>query len=348
MKKISRYSIPCGVLLVVAWCGPLAAQNEAPAAGHVLLLDNERTLEGDIERQGDQYRVKRAVGETLVPAQKVLRLCGSNAEAYAFLRSRANLGDPDEHLRLARWCQQHDLRSQAVQEAEAAVQLRPGHTPSQRLLHNLRCIAAPPAPPAVTTKPKPESAATPSVDVDLEVLGQFAVKVQPILMNTCANCHATGKGGDFKLTRAYGLSLGNRRATQQNLAAVLSQFNRQQWQVSPFLTKAVSVHGEAGRAPLPNRHAPAFRALEDWTKMAVAKLPNAQAAPEGSAGFAAGDEPPAKTAAPVVVAEPKNLPKPKENEEAQATPAPAPAAEPADPFDPEIFNRQIRTPKAGK
>ena len=40
-------------------------------------------------------------------------LCGSLEEAYQFLRKRANLNDPDERLRLAEWCRQHDLREQA-------------------------------------------------------------------------------------------------------------------------------------------------------------------------------------------------------------------------------------------
>ena len=64
--------------------------------GRVLVFLSERTLSGDIERVGDHYRVRRLIGETLIPADQVLKLCGSLEEAYQALRGRANLNDPDE------------------------------------------------------------------------------------------------------------------------------------------------------------------------------------------------------------------------------------------------------------
>src|SRR4051794_35355730 len=100
MKKPFLLLAAGGLLLP----GVLLSQVPEPArplTGKVLVLDNEHTLEGDIERIGDQYRLRRAVGETWVPADRALRLCASLEEALAYLRGRANLGDADEHLRLA-------------------------------------------------------------------------------------------------------------------------------------------------------------------------------------------------------------------------------------------------------
>src|SRR5262249_13746097 len=135
-------------LAAPAWLIVRAADSsEPPGKGHVLLLQNERTLEGDIEKVGEQYRVRRTVGETWVPANKVLFLCQTNEEAYAYLSERANLRDPDERLRLAQWCHLHDLREQALAEVSAAAKLRPNHAPTQRLLAGLqRSAALPPAP----------------------------------------------------------------------------------------------------------------------------------------------------------------------------------------------------------
>ena len=48
-----------------------------PAHGKVLVLENDQTLAGDIERAGDLYRVRRLIGETTVPADRVLRLCAT-------------------------------------------------------------------------------------------------------------------------------------------------------------------------------------------------------------------------------------------------------------------------------
>jgi hypothetical protein len=109
--------------LVVLSAGGRARATDPPpaAAGHVLLLDNERFLEGDITREGERYRIRRALGETWVPAAKVMRLCASREDAYHFLRGRANLRDVDERLRLARWCHLHGLREQGLAEARAVL-----------------------------------------------------------------------------------------------------------------------------------------------------------------------------------------------------------------------------------
>jgi len=39
-----------------------------PPVNKVLVLDNEQILEGDIDLQGAQYRVRRSVGEVWMPA----------------------------------------------------------------------------------------------------------------------------------------------------------------------------------------------------------------------------------------------------------------------------------------
>ena len=108
-----------------------------PTRGKVLILDNEQPLAGDIERVGDAYRVRRLIGETTVPIDRALRLCTTWMRHSDFVRGRANLSDPDEHLRLAEWCRLNGLHERAVAEVKAAVSLRPDHVPSRRLLSYL-------------------------------------------------------------------------------------------------------------------------------------------------------------------------------------------------------------------
>src|SRR4051812_35929241 len=125
MKNIIAISLGVGILLTLR---PLAfgtepeGQPAAPGkpAGRVLVLDTERTLTGDIERVGDRYRIKRLIGETWIPAAKVLAVCPTLEEAYLFLQRRANLNDPAERLRLSEWCRQHGLPAQALAEMKAA------------------------------------------------------------------------------------------------------------------------------------------------------------------------------------------------------------------------------------
>jgi hypothetical protein len=341
-----RYSL-C-ILAVAATVGVrfLVAQPPLPATtGHVLLLDNERVVEGDIERVGDRYRVRRSSGETMFPADGVLRLCASLEDALDYLRSRTALNDPDERLRLARWCHLHGLHAQAVEEVKAAAEQRPDEE-SRRLLRHLQQTTH--AGPQARTTPEEDKVSVPALDVCSDTTNVFCTRVQPILMNACANCHATGRGGAFKLVRCYEDGGPNHRVTQQNLVAVLGQVNLERPQGSPLLSKAVSAHAALDKAPLQGRQSKAFHTLEEWVQAAVDKNPQlrdqlrpaAPAAEVRTPAEAAGPPQPPPPPAPAIEERPAGP-------AGQALPvvrpqpqAPQPAV-PKDPFDPLPFNRQM-------
>jgi hypothetical protein len=359
--------------VAAAWIAPRpAAANPPVKAGKVLVLDNERVLEGDIERVGDQYRVRRPSGETWIPVEKTRFLCADHAEAYRSLRGAANLQDPDERLRLAHWCHRHQLRAEALEEVTVAVQLRPSHADSRRLMNSLqRAQACPPKAPcrAAAESAPVETEASQLLDFNADAIGTFVTRVQPVLMNACASCHAGTQGGSFKLTRAYD-ALTSRRATQQNLAAVLSQVNRQQPQSSALLSRAITVHGQTDSPPLKGRQAPAYRILEEWVQLAMANGSVMQAAPRETTTIVAQPSrdatvQPPLSGDPSAFAEPVP-PKPSVSAQVSAMNdgsevAPAPTAAPvaastgvpvrttgpaavdeaADLFDPEQFNRQM-------
>jgi hypothetical protein len=328
------------------WAADPAAS--PPVAGKVLVLDNERTLEGDIDRIGEQYRVRRSTGETWLPAAKVLRLCATMDDAYAYLRTRANLRDPDERLRLAQWCHLNGLRQQAIDEVNAAVELRPEHAPSRKLLAHLQQTATASLPAAVTREAEPETAAAPPVDLNAEAMCAFSTKVQPILMNACAHCHAAGKGGAFKLMRAYDEAGSGRKTVQQNLAAVLAQLNAKSPQGSPLLTKALTAHGTMAQAPLKGKQAPPYRTLEEWVSKTMEANPQLRDAsaptPAAAAPLPAGETVSAKTEAPPPNT-PATSPAPAKAEAPPTPPAAQKPEGPADPFDPMIFNRQMHPKK---
>jgi hypothetical protein len=344
----------CALALLVP--GGLSRAVDPPVTGHVAVLDNGRVLEGDIERVGEQYRVRRSIGETWLPADKVQALCATLDEAYRFLRGQANLNDPDERLRLAHWCLLHNLRAQALAEVSAGLELRPNHAETRRLWQNLQRNEAAPPPP----RPREENdTELPVVEYNTDALGLFVSRVQPILMNTCISCHCGNRGGSFKLVRTYEDALTNRRATQQNLAAVLAQVNRDRPQQSLLLARAVTIHGEAAQAPLKNKQTPAYRILEEWVQLATenstgpertAPVSLPPQAPE-SRGFAEMLQPKPAPPTPVTSAPPPAAPTPAP----AVTPTPAPAEPRAtpptssaatdDPFDPTIFNKQMHPEK---
>jgi hypothetical protein len=177
-------------------------------------------------------------------------------------------------------------------------------------------------------------------------------------MNACATCHAGGKGGEFKLARVYDDVSLNRKSVQQNLAAVLAEVNVGEPQTSRLLTKAVSVHGSMEKAPLAGRQAVAFHTLEDWVKRTLADNPQlheriagatvspaAPLAPAPASAFAEGRAEPVKIEETAKVASP--APSALVAAPAASAPAPKTAADPADPYSPDAFNRQFhpeRTP----
>lgn len=336
MRTLLLIAVGLAALLPV-WPVSLAAEPDDPAEkGRVLLLVNERVLEGEIERVGNQYRVRRPVGETWVPAGSVMQLCPDLESALRLLRTRANLRDPDERLRLARWCHLYGLKPQAIEEVQAAVKLRPDHSASRRLLDHLQQSAAQGEPAEAPPPPAPEAPAptVPPVDLSAEAIAQFCTRIQPILMNACANCHATGRGGAFKLTRVYDERSLSRKTVQYNLTAVLSQVNPQRPLGSALLTKAVTAHGELTQAPLKGRQATPYRTLEDWVRRTLASNPQLQEEAKASDGGPAAEPAFAEnrpTATPSVSAPP-----------IEAKPATEPQTpQPVDPFDPVQFNRQM-------
>jgi len=277
MKTIVSSLMLLGILAVSGVSLVRAAEPPSfPRKGKVLILKNEYTMEGDIERVGERYRVRRKVGETWVPTDRVLALTASLPDAYLYLRGRINRDDPDERLRLARWCRANGLREQALTELQAATALRPDHAETRRLFQHWKQTALrTPSPklPAPAKPPLPE-VDMPPVEVTSESLGLFVTRVQPILMNTCARCHATGHGGKFRLIQVYEDSIGNRRALERNLAAVLAEIDLNQPEGSRLLIKAVSDHAHTGRAPLRDRQIAPYRTLESWVKLTVANNPH--------------------------------------------------------------------------
>jgi hypothetical protein len=348
MKTI-LLSLACVTILGGPGAGIARADDPPPVRGKVLLLDNERVLEGDIERVGDRYRVQRKIGETWVEAEKALRLCGSLEDAYAYLRDRANLHDPDERLLLAGWCRRNGLHEQALAEVRAAVALRPDHAPSRRLLEGMqRAVASAKGVETAVPAAQPEPPSLPPVELTAQALGLFTTKVQPILMNACAGCHATGRGGAFRLTRVYEAGNLARKTTRENLAAVLGELDPEQPLNSKLLLKAVGAHGgDVSKAPLPGRDSPPYRALEEWVHLTLANNPQLRDRGAGQpTAFAAMESKPSP--APPVPTEtaPKTETPP---------PTPLPGTTPAtandgakDPFDPDAFNREYHPKKVAK
>jgi hypothetical protein len=322
-----------------------------PTSGKVIVLDNDLTLEGDISLDGEQYIIRGAVGTTTIPVDRVRKVCADKKEALGYLREKTNPEDPDDRLKLARWCHVHGLREEALEEVKAALAIRPQHAESKQLLRYFEQWARHDA----ENKKSPKRAETeaakkpaaPAVSITADSMSVFVGRVQPILMNACARCHSSSDNtSGFRLERSHGIGVANRRAVQENLAAVLAQLHTTQAEHSPLLIKALSAHGLTTDAPLRSREIPAYRTLEDWVRLTLANNPQLQdvikpppvLTPAPSAATPAVSREVPKAAPASETAPARTVPV-----TASPTKPVAEAAEdqPESEFDPLIFNRQM-------
>src|SRR5262245_66687732 len=98
----------------------LALAVGAPPANRVLVLDNDELIEGEAQKVGNNYRIRRAAGELSIPATRVVAEVADRDAAFLLLRQKLKANDAGAHVRLARWCLAHQLPNRAVEEADAA------------------------------------------------------------------------------------------------------------------------------------------------------------------------------------------------------------------------------------
>src|SRR5262245_53275579 len=215
--------------LAAALLAGLVASADAPEPTRVVVLDNDNVLEGHVRRVDDAYEVRRPVGgDVTLPASRVVAVVADRKAAFAVVAGRANRRDADERLRLAKWCVSQRLDAEALAESEAAARMRPGFTAAERLAESLRATtkAGPARPDPAVAPAKGETPAKDAVkdvqaiEYNSESFPLFAGKVNSILMNTCATCHAKDDMKTFHLTRA-----GGRAGVTKNLMSALAQVN---------------------------------------------------------------------------------------------------------------------------
>ncbi len=342
MKMHRLYSVAIVVLSIAS------IRAESPKS-QVVILDDGSLLEGVVERFEGVIRVTPTKGSArLATAQQVAFIGDSRDAAYQFAVSKVDTQSLDGARQLADWCEKVGMRDQAMRHAKAALALAPENQSLKEQITRLNNTTS-----VIPSTGRPviqKTAVTPAmVELATGAAVTFATKVQPILTNQCAVCHAVEDyAGTFRLSRITP-GFSNPEATAANLKVVQNHLNPEDSFASPLLRYAVTLHGGQKRAAFVNREQPAYLNLQNWVLTA---LPPRKYDPNLMRGFGPRDplpmtqEPkslpgsvvgivgrpiPQSVGVPVATVPPPQVP---------ATPTVAAPANPGDPFDPAIFNQK--------
>ncbi len=136
--KYSRLTAGLTALGLLGFVAPRAASAAEPPmptvtpaatapsnAERVLLKTDGRVLRGVIVEEDGQFVVRQRAGEIRIKKFDAEHVFGSIEDVYRYKRSLVPEADPDEHLKLAKWCLAQHLRNEAKTEVETVLKLTP-------------------------------------------------------------------------------------------------------------------------------------------------------------------------------------------------------------------------------
>jgi hypothetical protein len=331
----------------------------------VLLLLNGDILQGDISEDDRSYLIKVKLGEIRRRKRDVEAAFPTLQEAYKYKRERLAQGDPDEHMKLARWCIQHQLEPEGVIELKEVLALDSGNKQAASMLflleaqvarreeekkdREIRKVANFPDETSVPREidiggamikaPRTPSS-LPPVILDLapqqayRQYQEFVRFVHPQLQRTCIKCHSeqSQTPSAFQLIPAVTKrDLNNDALLRANLDAVMRLINPADLNRSELLVTTLMPHPTLNRPLFRGPNDPTYQVFATWVgrlKTTEAKEAKSDGAPPAFAPQGAPEPPPSEGFATSRGAAPRALPQlpPATPAGAAATPATAPSA----------------------
>ena len=123
----------------------------------------------------------------------------------------------------------------------------------------------------------------------------YPARVQPVLTNLCATCHADVKHeSGFKLDRVQA-GYSAPETSGRNATVVASFLTKSNPAASPLLVKMLTAHGGQREPAVRDASHPAYQNLELWVRSVVAEMPQVanptEVKPEPTNAKPAGDDP---------------------------------------------------------
>ena len=326
--------------LVLSSAAMFAAEWMPQASGDandikLLMLTSGRIVDGEISPRAGGYLIEKPHGRMFVPYEQVRFEAVDLSDAYRKLRKSFPQLTASSHVALAKWCLNHNQISAARRELLDALDMEPQRPDALRMLARIdeRNRPQPPAEnPARVRSDGFESAPVESLaGMERTMARTFAQRVQPILLNKCGNarCHGSKAENDFRLIPVAGHS--TRLHAERNLASVLKYVDRTSAQKIWLYTAAVDNHAAESRSLFHGRAgARQLKTLESWLRGIEGQSERVTVSSETS-GHALGNgvvDRPSGTTDGFTVSRGRTS-----SDLAN------------DPFDPAVFNQQIRRVK---
>jgi hypothetical protein len=362
-----------------------------PSGGsqNLLILRSGRIVSGQVSRVGDLYYVALPNGEIRIKATDVDFSCQTLDEAYrrkqaAIKQGDAKGSDATGHLKLAYWCQRHQLLGAAAAELADAIATDPNHPLIPVLQRRLEAAMRPPPDFAASQQPEQEQTSQlPSLDeldrlvriMPTGTVETFTRTIQPLLVNNCTavGCHGPGSESEFRMERISRNRPPSRRTTQRNLHSVMQWVDRKNPSASKLLVEPGLPHGNTDQPPFTGRRAGRqHQLLVDWVAQVTGQQEKDAHVPDTATAEVDAPLQTNPTTQPLGDSIPSSIPRllgeagefkeiPPPQDEPAVTPtaatelihpmtrsssnvkrgAPLRQFVPADPFDPEIFNRRF-------
>jgi hypothetical protein len=294
---------------------PVPVAAPAPSQS-VLLLSDGRILEGTLSIEGAEYVLRKRGGTIRFKKEQVVQPFGSVAEVYRYKRDQIPEDDPDEHLKLARWCLSQGLQPEARTELQKVVAVSSRSSEARAMLASIEASEARLAsrrvdsevvqtsgesvepmkraqrpgelPPVTLARIRREMGVSglpvifdlpPAVAV--KRADQFARNVHPVLQAACARCHNERHDGPFQLVEVKSRRDWTQSVFRANLDATLQLIDKDTPAKSELLSRSLVPHGST------QTRQPIFRGSNDPQYQIIAAWVNSLRV-EPSGGAAAG------------------------------------------------------------
>ena len=274
---------------------PIPAPTPAPRPS-VLLLTTGQIQTGVIEDDpdGNAYLLKVRGGTFRVDKSRVEHVASSIEDLYRYRAGRLPQGDADEHIKLARWCLEQNLRLQAREQLQAVLNVAPKDPLATLMIKSMDATDEAAANRVRDDDVRQAGAEMPDetnpvnqarVNKALRAYGntglpvvfdlpptlavkrakEFAVYIQPVLQRHCASCHNDRYNGSFRLAEIKTRKdMADETIIRANLDATLQLVNTENPGQSPLLTRAIVPHGNNPRPALSGPNDVAYRNLQNW------------------------------------------------------------------------------------